>query len=326
MRLESLAYLCGAELKNSPQINKISGFCHEAEKVKRGDLFLAKDKKGIEIALRNGAYGIMFEGWTQIRDSEIGWLKCDDLQECAKRLLRFFMIQNRTILVELSSIQKEIAQTVINSKEALFAKKCYVTTLCDFFKQEPKIVILASKSQKSELNLDTHTPTAPAVQEAKIVNMKLFESSFVLFDRYYENLKISPLFLNDALKVAKLFEENYIGYGLKAMENFGHFRPFFLNSDMSVADFGSTQKVVILEPDSSVAPAARDFLRENARWAKRLYISKSGISGFLKESRFDKIKEILYNQNFTFALVHHDNFDVYALRREKVEKRLLQGD
>ena len=61
MRLENFLALTHAKLVNEPCVNNFENTVFEAHKVKRGDIFFAYNVQDIELAVLNGAYGIVFD-------------------------------------------------------------------------------------------------------------------------------------------------------------------------------------------------------------------------------------------------------------------------
>ena len=113
MRLENILALTHGELINSPFVNSFENIVFEAKAVKRGDLFMAYDEETIEEALFNGAYGIIFDKPTQIRDSETAWIKVSSLDEALKRILRFILIEKEIEVYECNEIILKLALQVV---------------------------------------------------------------------------------------------------------------------------------------------------------------------------------------------------------------------
>jgi len=85
MRLENILALTHGKLLNEPFVNIFDNIVFDAKSIKRGDLFIAFDEKTIEIALLNGAYGVIFDKPTQINDMEIAWIQVQNIEDALKR-------------------------------------------------------------------------------------------------------------------------------------------------------------------------------------------------------------------------------------------------
>ncbi len=321
MRIENLVYLVGGELKSSPCVSEIKGFSFDSNSIKRGDLFFAKNKKDINRAVQNGAYAVLFEGWTQITDSEIAWIKVEDLELAALKLLRFFIIQKSMPIFKLSSLEYNIAKELSNEKEILFIKKDFIKALIDFFKKETKLILISDTDSLKKLSLDYNETNIS--KRMSIIKRYIFETSFIYDNIYYERVHISPIFLEEFNKVLNLLDESYIDFNIKNIENLNHFKPFFIDNRFSLKEFGKSDKVIIIEKDYTLLERERNFLENNAKWAKKIYISDKKTEGFIFEKRFDKIREILYNERFNFALIAKNEFKLEDLEIKKTRNSLF---
>ena len=321
MRIDSITFLIGGELKSSPSIKEIKGFCSNALDIKRGDLFFAKDKNSIEDAVKNGAYAIIFEGPVQITDSEIAWIKVNSLEDAALKLLRFFLIQNQTPIIKLSPTEYDLAKSLTNSEEILFFGDEFIKNFINFNKNKPKLVLINSYKISKKLALDLYELNIK--ENIKIIKEYIFETSFIFKNIYYERVHISSLFIKELNRVLNIFEEFNILYNLKNIEKFSHFKPIFVDKDFNALEFGKSDKVLIVENDYNLLENEKKFLERRAKWAKKIYISDKKIDDFIFINRFDKIDEILYNLAFNFALICVKDFNIENLKKEKIYKSLF---
>jgi len=320
MRIENIVYLIKGELKNSPSIKKIDGFSCNIEKIKRGDLFFAKDKKDIDIAVHKGAYAIIFEDFTQILDSEIAWIKTKNIEEAALKLFRFFLIQKSTPIYLLSPLEFDIAKEIC-SKEALFIENSFLKALESFYRYNIKSIFIKNINTLNKLALDYKEPKID--KKINIIKTYIFESSFIYDNIFYERLQIAPIFLDNLNKVLNILDENSIKFNIKDIEKLDHFRPYFINNSFLVKEFGRGEKVIIVEKCHSLLRLEREFLENRAKWNKKIYISDKKIEGFIFEKRFDKIRLILNESNFNFALIGIKDFKVEKLKKRKIENLLF---
>ncbi|WP_281951055.1 hypothetical protein [Nitrosophilus kaiyonis] len=322
MRIENLIFLIGGELKNSPEISVINNFTFDVNLIKRGDLFFAKDKNEIEIAIKNGAYAIVFEGWTQITDQEIAWIKVDNLQNAALKLLRFLIIKEQIPLFLVTDIEFELAKNLLLNSEILFIEDDFIDSLINFYQNSPKLIFLKDKELLKRLALDIYNLNK--TKEIKIINRYLFEISFVFNKKYFERVQISPIFIDELKKVLSIFEEFNILYSFKNLENFPHFKPYFVDKYLNQLEFGKSDRVIIVETNEKLLKREKEFLKNNAKWAKKIFISPKYIdNNFLVINEFDKIYEILYNLNYNFALIGIKDFKLKNFSQIKNQKTLF---
>ncbi|WP_187648355.1 hypothetical protein [Nitrosophilus labii] len=321
MRIENLVYLIGGELKSSPCVSEIKGFSFDSNSIKRGELFFAKNKKDINQAVQNGAYAVLFEGWTQITDSEIAWIKVENIEIAALKLLRFFLIQKSIPIFKLSSVEYNIAKELSNDKDILFIKKDFIKALIDFFKKDVKLILISDTDSLKRLSLDYNTPKIS--KKVNIIKTYIFETSFIYDNIFYERVYISPIFIEEFNRVLNLLEERFVEFNLKNIEKLDHFKPYFIDNRFSLKEFGKSDKVIIIENDYTLLEKERSFLESDAKWAKKIYISDKKTKGFIFEKRFDKIKEILYNEHFNFALIAKKDLKLEDLEIKKTYKSLF---
>lgn len=321
MKIENLIFLISGELKNSPAISNITGFSNDVEKLKRGDLFFAAKKDEIDQAIQNGAYAVLFEGWTQISDSEIAWIKVENLELAALKLLRFFLIQNSISIYKISSLEWDMIKTVANKDEILYIEDDFINTFINLYKKDIKFALIKSDNIIKKISLDIDF--LEISKKIDIKNSYLFETSFIYEGKFYERVHIPKIFIESFNKILNLLDSYNISYFIKNIEKLNHFRPYFIDRNFTVKEFGKSEKVIILEKDYGLLDKEKDYLEKNASWAKRVYISDEKKDFFIYAKNFDKIREILYNFDFNFALIGVKDMDVEKLQIKKEEKKLF---
>ncbi|WP_200763913.1 hypothetical protein [Nitrosophilus alvini] len=309
MKIDSIAYLIGGELKNSPSISEITGFSFEASKVKRGDLFFAVDKEEIDEAVRNRAFGIVFEGWAQITDNEIAWIKTGSLENAALRLLRFFLINNQSKIIFLDSVSYEIAQQINDSKKLLFFTDSVFENCKKLYKNsDTEYVAISDMDFIKTLSLDFEIPKT--IAELKIIKSTLFETSFLYENEFFEHIRISPLFINELKKTVGFFKNSALDFSLKKLHEISHFKPHFVDKHLNIVEFGKSDKVLITESNPSLLEKETLFINKNATWAKKVILAHSKYkkilgynNNYLYFNSNGELAEILQNRKFNYALI-----------------------
>ena len=314
MRLDNLVSLIGGELKNSPSITQISHIGSRLQQIRRGSLFLAKDKSQVDEAIKAGAYAIAYEGWIQISDQEIAWIKVPDLQKAALRLVRFLLLQSQIPARGLDDLEWDLAKALINDRRVYILDNPF-DTLQALQEQAVQLILYPSHLKA----LDLSAKPLPLV-DIQITQSYLFETSFVCEDRFYERIRFPELFLPALQRLLSLAKEHHFELQFGSLEQFPHFRPIFVDSTFTPQEFGKSEKVVITEPDMKLAEKERDYLLSKASWSKLLFLSDRELSGFRHYRTIDELKEILYNTPFNFALIHTKALDLSALEKPKCEQ------
>jgi ferrochelatase len=309
MRLENIIALTHAKLVNEPCVNIFENIIFDAQKVKRGDLFIAYDKTDIHIAIQNGAYGIVFEQDTQILDDEIAWIRIQNLDEAIKRLLRFKMLQKEVVVYQCNEIVLKLAlqiQTQVNFVVVHGDVKNIFTPL--WFIENRAIILFCPTLSDKDIFANSKTISSTPLEKIEIIEKTLFETSFIYSNIFYERQLISPLFIPYLEELFHLLKTLKIQYTLKKFIPIEHFEAVFINKNFELKNFGTSDKVLIFEKKSALIDNEIVFLRTNASWAKIIIIIPNHISTKDSQNVFhynnDKeIFEILKANTFHFALI-----------------------
>lgn len=312
MRLENILALTNGKLINEPFVNSFENIVFQAKAVKRGDLFIAFDEETIETAILNGAYGIIFDKPTQISDSEIAWIKVLDIEDALKRLLRFRVIEKELVVYECNEIILKLALQVITESSFIALNGDMKSIFQTLWQVENKSVVLFCPAL-CDKDIFTNIKTLPktAIEPIVIMEQTLFETSFIYDDTFYERQLISPFFIPYLEELLHLFKSLKINYRLRKFTQIDHFEAVFVNKKFEIKEFGTSDKVLIFEKNSSLIQSEIIFLQKQASWAKSIYILP-----YLSEKELlidddniyvykskKEIIEILKNSSFHFALI-----------------------
>ena len=314
MRLENVLALTHGELVSTPFVSSFTTVTLDAKSVKRGDLFMAFDEEGIEEAILNGAYGIVFCKPTQISDSEIAWIKVANLEDALARLLRFKLIDTNSQIYETNDIVIELALQIMTESSFVVVSSSIKENFHKLWHLDAASVILYSPTltdsnifaKSIKLNNSHH-------EKIDIVEQTLFETSFIFDNTFYERQLISPFFMPYLETLLNLFKNLKINYRLKKFTPIEHFEAVFTNKKLEPKEFGTSDKVLIFEKNISLIEEEILFLQREATWAKIVYTLPSS-HRHLGEMIADKESLIFYNykdeiisllnkSHFHFALI-----------------------
>lgn len=309
MRLENLIALTHAKLVNEPCVNSFENIVFEAEKIKRGDLFVAYDENSINIAVENGAYGVIFDKPTQVTDSEIAWIQVQNLNESIKRLLRFKMIEKEIVVYKCNEIILKLALQVITQTNFLVVVGDTKNIFKSLWQVQSRTVILFCPSL-SDKDIFANAQTLPktAIRQIEIIERTLFETSFVYDNIFYERQLISPFFMPYLEELLHFFYTLKIKYRLRKFTPIDHFKAVFTNKNLEVKSFGTSDKVMIFEQNSELIGDEITFLQKHAAWANIIIIIPSNIKYENNENIYtyeesSNILNILKQNYFHFALI-----------------------
>ncbi|MDP2893287.1 MAG: hypothetical protein Q8N78_02825 [Sulfurimonas sp.] len=309
MRLENFLALTQAVLANEPCINSFENIVFEASRVRRGDLFFAYNHEEIDIAIANGAYGVVFERTAQVKDSEIAWIEVNSLDYALKKLLRFKMIEKDVVAYECNEIVLKLSLQVITQSNFLALSGDLKSVFRSLWNIEDKTIILFCPA----LNDKTIFATVKKIPDTSlspidIIEQTLFETSFIYENVFYERQLISPFFIPYLEQLLHLYKILKIEYRLKKFTPIEHFEAVFINRKFEIKNFGTSDKVLIFEPNIELIDPQMLFLERHASWAKIIFIAPfntklqecKDIFNYKNEK---DIVNILRNNNFNFALI-----------------------
>ena len=310
MRLENIVALTNARLVSQPSITSVEGIAFKARKVKRGNLFIALEHSEIEEAVRNGAYAIVFQGRTQISDTEIAWIKVDSVEEALLRLMRFHLMEKELEVYHCDLITLKLAAQ-LHSVSDFFVLDTSLKNASQKLWDMPTKTLLLYSTELINPDLFVESKVLPLTKTSGITIMEqtLFETSFIFDNTYYERQLLSPFFIPYLDRLLTFLKKEKVLFRMRSFTAIDHFRPIFTNRDFQVKEFGASDRVLIFEPDLSLVMSQIDFLRSEAAWAKIVYIVPETMKigrdepGVFTYQSKEEIIVLLKNNDFHFALI-----------------------
>ena len=312
MRLENILALTHGKVLNEPSVVEFANVVFEIKALKRGDLFVAFDENAINEAILGGAYGIMFEKKAQISDSEIAWIKVENLEESLKRLLRFRLIDKGLRVYESDEIVLKLALQLLCEPNFLALHGDVRAVFKKLWNLENGSFVLFCPALVCA-DIFTATSALPTQSSLKIniLEQTLFETSFIYDDVFYERQLISPFFMPYLEILFHFLRMHKIDFRLKKFSPIDHFEPIFTNKNFQIKEFGTSDKVLIFEKSSDFLERQIAFLQTEAPWAKLLYVVPQSLQPLYEETNVtlvfynqrSEIIGLLQGSDFHFALI-----------------------
>ncbi len=312
MRLENILALSKGSRVGEPVVSIFERVVFDPWTVKRGSFFIAYHPEEIPEALQNGAYGVMFDKPTQISDSEIAWIKVDDIDIALKKLLRFYLLEKELQVYACDPITLHLA-TMISTPSHFCTIEGSMRDIWErLWPLEKKSIVLFSPTLTDAEIFIEHSQLIRAQEKTiTIIEQTLFETSFIHNDTFYERQMLSPFFIPYLEHLLFFYTFLRIPFQIKGFSKMGHFIPVFTNSRLESKEFGSSDRVVIFEPLLELIDEQIDFLDSQATWAKIIYLLPDSMRSALTigvENIFfyrypEEILVILQSKEFHFALV-----------------------
>ncbi len=311
MTFDNLLGLTRGEFLVKPSISSFENFCFDADKIQRGDLFIAFDKSdsALQTAIENGAYGILCDEELNILDKEIAWIKVQNINMALFRLMRFESSYKKLIFVYVSFLQENILNSMSLPKNAIILKKSTLKAFNQIMKAKDDTFIFCSDDLYLQKIAPVHecifTQRNTAVQK----NGSIFESSFIFENRYYNKIPISPIFIPSLCGILSFLHKYNIEFDLQNFKPILNFDPIFVDTSISPRNFGDTRRALIVEYDQDLfefeAKRLFKILAPNTLLTCKPIKSKSKLEVNFLYKHEQNLKE-LHAYNFRYALILGD--------------------
>jgi ferrochelatase len=333
MRLENILALTQGNLLGEPSVSIFENVVFDPSKVKRGSLFIAYSSDDIPEALLNGAYGVMFDRPTQITDSEIAWIKVDNLDTALKKLLRFYLLEKELQVYACDPITLHLSTMITTPPTFCNVEGTMREVWEKLWPLEKKSIVLFSPTLTDPDIFIEHSQLIRAQENTiTIIEQTLFETSFIHNDTFYERQMLSPFFIPYLEHLLFFYTFLRVPFQIRGFSKMGHFIPVFTNARMEIKEFGSSERVVIFEPLLELIDEQIDFLDAQASWAKIICLLPEsmrsaltiGVENILFYRYPEEIIALLQSKDFHFALVA--GVDKSILRPSRSSMKQLELD
>ena len=329
MQISSILDIVDGSLLNSPSISFIYSIKTNALKVKEGDLFIAKNINEIDLAIRNGAFAIIFDTNVPIIDNEIAWIKVKNIDISIIKLIRFKLaIKNieafycNKIIYDLLKIYS----THFSNNIRLVPNKLENTFRFIDEIEDNDILISCNKNILDNIypkNKDfDHINKLNEIDN--LIEHSLFETSFSYENVYFSRLKISSLYITDFLKVFNFFKQNL---DLTKLKSFYNFKPLFLDRNLNLVEFGKSDKFIICQNNDDLYENEIFYMKKQYKYAKNIFITSSYIDYLSKDEQIlmndiEQLKPILRKLKFNGIYILGFNYNEvyeYLIKSENIQ-------
>lgn len=307
MKISSIIDIIDGELLNSPSISFVYNIKINPKKIIEGDLFIAKNSKDIDEAIKNGAFAIIYDiDNIKILDKEIAWIKVKSIEESLIKLFRFKLshldldvyycdkisFDMISLFKHLNKDIKLISQKIDNSIRVIENIK-------------PNEILFCSNKELLENIYPTYKLfNTKKYQIENLIEHSLFETSFSYKDKYYHKVKIPSLYIDQFLDVSTFLEEEL---DLKKIVKIEYFKPVFVDKFLNIIEFGKSNKFIITQKDVNLIEKEIQYLEEKFKYGKTIIITSHFIPNLQKEqyifTKIKKIKEFLKSEEFNAAYI-----------------------
>lgn len=301
MNISSIIDIIDGELQNFPSISFIYNIKTDAKKVIEGDLYLSKNLKDTQLAIKNGAFAVVYDFKIDILDNEIAWIKVSSINEALIRLFRF---KFSTFNLDVFYCDK-VTFDLINIYKTLNKKiKMISSNLENCVKiieniNEDEIFICSNEDLVKSI-YPKYKPFYNEIYEINnLIEHSLFETSFSYKEKYFHKLKISSLYINQFLSVYNFFN---LELDLQKLIRLEHFKPIFVDKYLNIIEFGKSNKVIVCQKNLELIVNEIKYLEEKYRYGKTIFITPMLIESFNQQQivleNIEDLKKVLKNEHF----------------------------
>ena len=266
MRLENVLAVTGGRLLNAPSISRFDTVALTLKKVTRGTLFVAQFSEEIAPAIARGAYGIITDKPVIPEDEEIAWIRVKKISDTLPKLLRLWlMVNSRTIFFVPKEVMEFLYQISFDPAVLLLEGESARMSAQIFAAGENQTILCHDKLFLEHIGIaPLHIEPEPV--EAEIVSQTLFETSFILKEKYYEQLPLASCMMACFLEAVGILQSLDVPFTLSHLEYTPSFEPVFVDAKGIRRDFGESDQVLLFT-DNRIG--CRCFSHFNTiRWTK----------------------------------------------------------
>jgi len=303
MTISSIVDIVHGELLNKPSINRIENIKIDAKKVKRGDLYISFFDDDIDIALNNGAYGLIVSRKRAVTDSECAWIAVDDLNEAVLLLLRYILIEKDIVFYHFEEPCFSISKKMLGRDRSIAFLENSAYSWIDNILENENIRYCIS-DRKSILNiLTSDVKVLPEIYETVVLKESLFCMTLFCNENYH-SIRLSSRLKDYVCAIIDFSEKNNLSYSYDSLPEGSVFQAHYVNSRAEIVSKPS-KYVVIFDRcfSSSYSQESVKYLQEFYKWAKILYLADYEKTGsiFFKDEK--ELKQIMSGQKFDIAFV-----------------------
>lgn len=315
MKISSILDIVDGSLLNSPSISFIYSIKTNVEKVKEGDLFIAKNNEQIAQAVKNGAFAIILEENHPIIDNEIAWIKVNNIDISIIKLIRFNLAVKNLKAYYCEKPTYDLLK--IYSSHFSSNIKLIPNKLENIFKFIDDIEDSDTIISFNQDILNKIYPNNLAFEDSfsnshinNLIEHSLFETTFSYEDIYFSRLKISSLYIENFLKVFNFFNKEI---DFSKLKSFYNIKPLFLDRNLNLVEFGKSDKFIICQEDNNLLEKEIRYIKKKYNYAKTVFITNSYIELLEKDeqliiSSIDELKPILRKLRFNAVYVIGFNY------------------
>jgi ferrochelatase len=269
VKISSTVDITGGKLLNSPAISFTTQTHSNLKKISDGDLFISSNIDEIKEAIKKGAFGIIFDFEIDVAtlDSEIAWIRVDDIHLAITKLLRFKLANMTLKSYCVDFIAYEFLTVLAGTNKNIYFIHDTFSSFEQLLDIDNNDILISTKHKF--LN-DIY----PKSEHLKIDHMKfenllihsIFETSFLYENEYFYKLRIPYIYLNHLLSIKKIF--NLDSIDTNKLKNIQFMHPIFINKQNQIVEYGKSNKFILTSQNEEISKIEFDFIKIIFKYGK----------------------------------------------------------
>jgi ferrochelatase len=313
MKLVNCVALTRGDLQGKPSFSAFEEIKVSLNQVNRGDLFIAREPKEIEQAIKKGAYGIIYDFDYEPIDDEIAWIFVRCAKSSAIVIAKYLLLKKQLRFCATDAITFEVMQAINSDNSLAFLSPYDLPALFNAIKNDEKTIYVSSDDgylqELTSENVESYF--VPRESGYEVLSQTMFETVLLIGDS--EMSVRLPSFMLRFLRNAEIIFGNLgLLFDLNKIKSCSYFEPVFVDDTLKEREFGRTSKVVIFAKFES-NPFLResiDFVKQKGRWGRTVFLMPSSMIGFEYDETIityygsdEELLDIISDNDFNFAFL-----------------------
>jgi hypothetical protein len=306
MKIDTVVDIFRGVLLNTPYISFINEVKIDKNSVKQGDLFISSNKKDIELAIKNGAYAIVFDNEKiKMNDDEIAWIKVKDINSAIFNYIRMYILHQKKSLFYVTPFQKDLIEQLNIKIISIINEKTFFEDIIN----DKDILVSSDIPFLNNITKKFNNINERLIENIDVLHYSIFETNVKYGDRVYNKVKVPKPFIREAFTLIEFLNDCEINISINDLKFSKYFNPIFVDYNLSKKEFGKTQSALVLNDDNFYLSEQTTFL-SNFSWAKIVFITDDEEFISHKVKLFKNSEEIikyLKSEKFNFAIYYGNN-------------------
>lgn len=332
LRIENAVQLTRGELAHKVDISYFEKLQPYAKKVKQGDLFIAYNTDDIELAMKNGAHGILTTTDKNDDNQSTAWIKVRDIEKASFDLLKYELLNHKCDFIVCDKLVFEIAQTIIKQDNIVFLDKSKPQEFFEKLYISPITAVISFNEDLMQyLSSDEHKFFHTPRKHDFVVRKSTPLSCEILYNEVV-NIPYPEIFLQYLKGAIELAKELGILAQIKHLPKLECFEPVFVSSNLTECDYGKSSQVIIFSNNTTnkILTDLADFITLNTSWGERFFafpISRNECNPThaIVYTYTDKsdILNLLEDEKFCYALISDISKDDIVKQKQNAQPSLF---